>query len=166
VEALRTAGYLPVVEDGDGNVVVVGGARPLRAADGGVPATRGRPPAQRGGPGGAKRPAAPNVAALAAALVRAGDPGERPPASRSEALVRQLAPDLPDAQARLLGHAVDTGTDVVIEYVSASGAHTRRRVSDLGLTGGTLQAWCHLRQDERFFTLSRIASVRPVASGA
>ncbi|HKG52294.1 MAG TPA: helicase-associated domain-containing protein [Actinomycetales bacterium] len=176
VEALRAAGYLPVAEDADGATILARGPATGTAgtvAKTGTPATAGERSAgersageRSAGERPAGRPARPDVAALAQALVRAGDPGLREPASLTEANVRRQAPHLSGAQARLLGHAVDTGTDVVIDYVAASGARTRRRVGDLALSGSTLYGWCHLRHDERFFSLSGIESVQPVAPTA
>ncbi|MFE8943771.1 hypothetical protein [Streptomyces sp. NPDC007856] len=46
-----------------------------------------------------------------------------------------------------------------MEYVATSGNHTIRTVSDLDLNPPYLDAWCHLRDDERGFTLSRIQGV-------
>ncbi|WP_448631775.1 WYL domain-containing protein [Cellulomonas soli] len=51
---------------------------------------------------------------------------------------------------------------VVIDYESATGSETVRRLSELELIGPHLSAWCHLRQDERYF---RLDAIRAVASG-
>jgi hypothetical protein len=164
VDALRAAGYLPVEEDGEG-VPVLGG-RPRPSAPERTASRVRRPPPRRSTGDRDHRATAPvtDVAELARVLVRAGDPGTPQPASPTEAQIREQAPRLPAGQARLLGHAVDAGLDVVIQYVAASGGRTRRQVGEMALLGSVLQAWCHLRQDERFFTLARIESVEPVAS--
>jgi Helicase conserved C-terminal domain len=170
VEALRSAGYLPVAEGPDGALLVRRRARP-EVPEAGGPASVHRAEEVRrretrhGGiaaiPGGDLAIPGGDLAALADELVRAGDPGPRAPASVTEARVRAQAPQLTAAQAWLLGHAVDTGTDVVIDYVAASGSRTRRRVGELELVGGIVQGWCHLRQDERYFSLAGIEAVHP-----
>ncbi|MCX5585885.1 WYL domain-containing protein [Streptomyces erythrochromogenes] len=60
-----------------------------------------------------------------------------------------------------LAHAIDTGTPLTVEYVATSGNRTVRTLSRLELDPPYLEAWCHLREDERVFTLSRIHSVMP-----
>jgi hypothetical protein len=165
VEALRAAGYLPVAEDVDGVVLVAAGAPPTSVASS-PQASSGRrraarPEAEGHSAGGTSWP---DVAVLALELVKAGDPGPRQPTSLTEARLRAQAPQLPATQARLLGHAIDTGTDVVLDYVAASGARTQRQVSELVLAGGVVSGWCHLRQDERYFSLSGIAVVHPAPS--
>jgi hypothetical protein len=163
VEALRAAGYLPVIEDADGTVLV----RTRRMPSDGSVDTRPSLGRSRGEPDGrdtdhaAAATVQPDVARLARELVRAGDPGPRQPASLSEARVRAQAPHLSAAEARLLGYAIDAGEDVVLDYVAASGSRTQRRVSELVLAGGIVQGWCHLRQDERYFSLAGIAAVHP-----
>jgi hypothetical protein len=167
VEALRAAGYLPVAEDGDGVVLLDAGAPLGTVAQSVRPAPgRGHGEVLRPDPDdhAAARTSRPDVAVLARELVKTGDPGPRQPASLTEARLRAQAPQLPATQARLLGHAIDTGTDVVLDYVAASGARTQRQVSELVLAGGVVVGWCHLRQDERYFSLSGIAAVHPAAS--
>lgn len=60
-----------------------------------------------------------------------------------------------------LTHAIDAGTAITVEYVAASGNRTVRTLSELVLDPPYLYAWCHLRDDERAFTLSRIHGVMP-----
>ncbi|MGP3687479.1 WYL domain-containing protein [Streptomyces sp. IBSNAI002] len=45
--------------------------------------------------------------------------------------------------------------------MAASGNRSVRTLSHLALDPPSLEAWCHLREDERVFTLSRIRSVMP-----
>ncbi|WP_332112857.1 WYL domain-containing protein [Streptomyces sp. ActVer] len=61
-----------------------------------------------------------------------------------------------------LAHAIDTGQAATVEYVATSGSRTVRTVSHLILDPPHLEAWCHLREAERIFTLSRIHSVMSV----
>lgn len=157
VQALRGAGYLPMPEDRTGLVAVTSGGS--RAP--GDAAAAGRPP--RGARRSPPRTRPVDVAAVAAELVSAGLPDRPPATSGTEVAVTALAPRLPAAQRRLLAHAIDHGTDVVIEYVASTGGRTERRVGELVLLGGGIQAWCDLRQDERYFTVSRILCVRPAA---
>ncbi|MFD5410953.1 WYL domain-containing protein [Streptomyces nojiriensis] len=65
---------------------------------------------------------------------------------------------------RQLAHAIDAGTLLTVEYVAASGNRTVRTLSRLELDPPYLEAWCHLREDERVFTLSRIHSVMPAGA--
>ncbi|MGW3724666.1 WYL domain-containing protein, partial [Streptomyces sp. NPDC000851] len=65
------------------------------------------------------------------------------------------------ADVRQLAHAIDEGREVTIEYVAASGSRTVRTLSELELDAPYLYAWCHLRDDDRVFTLSRIHGVMP-----
>jgi predicted DNA-binding transcriptional regulator YafY len=61
--------------------------------------------------------------------------------------------------ARLLTTAVTEGRPVTVEYVDPSGRRTVRGLSGLVLKDADLHAWCHLRDDELVFPLSRIHSV-------
>ena len=51
-----------------------------------------------------------------------------------------------------------------IAYQSATGGRTVRIVSDLEVIGELLYGWCHLREDQRVFNLSRIWGVTPVVA--
>jgi hypothetical protein len=63
-----------------------------------------------------------------------------------------------------LGQRADrtTGQAITIEYVAASGSHSVRSLSGLDLDPPYLNAWCHLRNNDRVFTLSRVQGVMPV----
>ncbi|WP_443063465.1 WYL domain-containing protein [Streptomyces sp. NBC_00461] len=50
---------------------------------------------------------------------------------------------------------------MTVEHVATSGNRTVRTLSDLELDPPYLDAWCHLREAERVFTLSRIHGVMP-----
>lgn len=81
----------------------------------------------------------------------------------TEEIIAGYANRLSLTDVRQLAHAVDTGQVITIEYDAASGGHSVRSVSELVLDPPCLHAWCHLRNDERVFTLSRIASVMPAS---
>ncbi len=156
VAALRGAGFLPMAED-RARVVALGRA-PGRDA-GAEPAAARRPRRARTP---APRAKTVDVAAFAAGLVHAGLPDHEPSASGNERSIAAHVPRLPSAQRRLLAHAIDHGSSVLIEYISSTGGRTERRIGEMLLAGNGLFAWCELRQDDRNFTLSRILSVRPV----
>jgi predicted DNA-binding transcriptional regulator YafY len=89
-------------------------------------------------------------------------PGDgAPAATATEEAVSGHARGLPAVDVRRLAHAVDTGQAVTIAYVAASGNRTVRTLGDLDLDPPHLHAWCHLHDDERVFTLSRIQAVMP-----
>ena len=71
------------------------------------------------------------------------------------------AGQLPARQRRLLAEALDGEGEVRISYLDATGTRTSRVIEPLELDGNSVVAWCRLRDDERRFTLSRIASVSP-----
>ncbi|MFJ3214804.1 helicase C-terminal domain-containing protein [Kitasatospora sp. NPDC086801] len=170
--ALRSAGYAPVAEKPDGSVRIERAQR-TRAAN---PVPPPRPP------GGRSRPrrsadrtadartadarAAVDLSALAARLRAvapdAPEPGPRdgrPYDSDTEEIIAGHARKLSFTDVRQLAHAVDDGLAVTIEYVATSGNTTVRTLSRLALDAPYLNAWCHLRDDERVFTLSRIHGV-------
>ena len=49
-----------------------------------------------------------------------------------------------------------------ITYQSATGGTTTRTISDIELVNGLMYAWCHLRDDERVFSVDRVQAVVPV----
>ncbi|MCM2412813.1 helicase-associated domain-containing protein [Streptomyces sp. RKAG290] len=169
--ALRAQGYAPVAETADGTVHVEK-TRPQRAAAP-VPAPR-KARAQAGlrtttSPHVAKAPAA-DLKALAAKLLTAPPaapepdpfgPGGVPFDTDTEEIVAGYAKRLSYSDVRQLAHAIDTGTAVTVDYVAASGGRTVRTLDRLTLDPPHLEAWCHLRDAERVFTLSRIHGVMP-----
>jgi hypothetical protein len=181
---LRAAGYLPIETDGDG-VRTVALRRldlPGRGGDG-AGATRtdrdlhaGGLPSQDLGPDDAldealrelavrqqraNRPAAPESPADAARRLLSGDDDLAAPPEAELSLAGE-ARHLTPAEVHELADAVATGRAVQIRYESQSGGETVRVVSDLTVLGPTLYAYCHLRQDERYFRLDRILGVAPV----
>ncbi|MER6359313.1 WYL domain-containing protein [Kitasatospora sp. NPDC001527] len=150
----------PVTEKPDGSVRVERVRR--HRAKHPVPSPR-RPEARRP-PQGAPT----DLTALATRLLAAPsealepDPGDgRPCASDTEEVIARAARNLTFTDVRQLAHAVDTGQPITVEYVAATGNETVRTLSRLELDTPHLRAWCHLRDDERVFTLSRIHGVMP-----
>ncbi|MFJ6382389.1 helicase C-terminal domain-containing protein [Kitasatospora sp. NPDC092039] len=168
--ALRSAGYAPVAEKPDGSVRIERARRP-RAANP-LPAPR-RPSAARSRAQDADARTtdartAVDLPSLAARLrdapqdVPEPDPWDnRPYDSDTEEIIAGHARNLPFTDVRQLAHAVNDGRAVTIEYVAASGNATVRTVSRIELDAPYLRAWCHLRDDERVFTISRIHGVMP-----
>ncbi|MEU5094793.1 helicase-associated domain-containing protein [Streptomyces sp. NPDC020996] len=167
--ALRDEGYAPVAETAEG-AVRIERTRPPRAPAP-VPAPRGIA-ARDGGrivaTGVAKAPARvvdPDI--LAAQLLKVPPTLPEPApfdggpafATDTEEIVAGWAKRLPYSDVRQLAHAIDTGEPITVEYVATSGNRTVRTLSRLMLDPPYLEAWCHLREDERVFTLSRIHSV-------
>lgn len=161
--ALRAAGYAPVAERADGTVRVEK-TRHRRAA---APApSPPRLPGQR-------RRSVPTVTVdlrTLAARLRAAPPVLPAPdpfgtgvpyGTDTEEIAAAYAKNLAYSDVRQLAHAVDAGTAITVEYVAASGNRTVRTLSELVLDPPYLYAWCHLRDDERVFTLSRIHGVMP-----
>ncbi|MDK0520966.1 WYL domain-containing protein [Streptomyces sp. ML-6] len=79
----------------------------------------------------------------------------------TEETVAAYAKQLTYIDVRQLAHAIDMGTAITVEYVAASGSRTVRTLSHLEIDPPYLEAWCHLRNAERVFTLSRIHGVMP-----
>jgi hypothetical protein len=166
---LRAAGYAPVAESPDGTVRVEKSRRRRAAA----PVPRPRLP---GGTSASRNTSARTAQATAtvdlsalAARLRAAPPVTPEPDpdngipydSDTEEIVAGWARLLSLADVRQLAHAINEGQAVTIEYVAASGSRTVRTLSELELDAPHLYAWCHLRGDERVFTLSRIHAVMP-----
>ncbi|MEU4116531.1 helicase C-terminal domain-containing protein [Kitasatospora sp. NPDC028055] len=171
--ALRAAGYAPVAEKPDGTVRIERAqhhraADPLRSP---LPSPRppgGRPRTRRTEARSASAGPSVDLRALAARLrdapqdVPEPDPYDgRPYASDTEEIIAGHARNLSFTDVRQLAHAVDEKLAVTIEYVATSGNATVRTLSRLALDAPYLNAWCHLRDDERVFTLSRIHGVMP-----
>ncbi|MGW2678314.1 helicase C-terminal domain-containing protein [Streptomyces sp. NPDC001436] len=173
LDALRAEGYAPVAETTEGTVRIAK-ARPRRAAAA-VPAPRGSR-ARDGGRSTATSTAKGSTALdpitlatrLLAAPVTAPEPapfdGGAPFATDTEEIVAGWAKRLPYSDVRQLAHAIDTSQAITVEYVATSGNRTVRTLSRLNLDPPYLEAWCHLRDAERIFTLSRIHGVMSAAS--
>ncbi|MEU0677601.1 WYL domain-containing protein [Streptomyces sp. NPDC006172] len=84
-----------------------------------------------------------------------------PFATDTEEITAGYAKQLSYCDVRQLAHAIDTGEPIMVEYIASSGSRTVRTISDLELDPPYIDAWCHLREAERVFTLSRIQGVMP-----
>jgi predicted DNA-binding transcriptional regulator YafY len=106
-------------------------------------------------------PAPPDPAVTARALLAAPDSaaGDQSPTLRA---VRAAAVNLDHGSARILAHAIDERQPALIEYVNQDGNHSVRVIADLELVGSSISAWCHLREDQRWFNIGRIVGVQPV----
>ncbi len=150
------------------------------SAPGPVPATvPGSVPAPRGGDGSgvvrssgvraAGAPTAVEPSALAGRLLDAPAEAPLPDPFGSGIVYESDTAEIVDGCAKLLSysdvrqlaHALNTGTAITIDYVAASGIRTVRTLSGLVLNPPFLEAWCHLRDAERVFTLSRIHGIMP-----
>ncbi|HSK61173.1 MAG TPA: helicase-associated domain-containing protein [Actinomycetospora sp.] len=140
--ALRAAGYFPVREDATGALVVE--RRETHLADADV-----RP---------AREVVAPET--LAARLLAAG-PGDQLGDSPTAAQLASLNPHLDGAELDLLADAVDHHRDVRITYSDRNGTVSHRVVTPEQVLHRWLVAWCHLRRDEREFTIAGILDVAP-----
>ncbi|WP_171171874.1 helicase-associated domain-containing protein [Streptomyces sp. I05A-00742] len=168
--ALRTEGYAPVAETAEGTVRIER-ARPRRAAATvPVPRRYGDNAAIRSVVAReAKAPAAVNLNALAVRLLTAPPDAPAPDpfgsgvpfGTDTEEIVSGYAKWLSYSDVRQLAHALNAGTPITVEYIDTSGSRTVRTLSRLALDPPCLEAWCHLREAERVFALSRIHGVMP-----
>ncbi|MCU7823916.1 WYL domain-containing protein [Kitasatospora sp. DSM 101779] len=123
------------------------------------------PSARRRAPPGrhAVRRRDPRGATARRARPRGPDPWDgRAYSTDTEEIIAGHACNLSFTDVRQLAHAVDAGLAITIEYVAASGSATVRTLNRIDLDAAHLYAWCHLRNDERVFTISRIRGVMPV----
>ncbi|MDJ0463495.1 helicase-associated domain-containing protein [Streptomyces sp. H27-C3] len=169
--ALRAEGYAPVAETAGGTLRIEK-VQPHRASTP-IPAPRGTSgkPSRRSTAGHPPEaaPAAVEPRVLAARLLTAPptlpapDPFGTgvPYGTDTEEIVAGYAKNLTYSDVRQLAHAVDAVQAITVEYVATSGSRTVRTLSRLTLDPPYLEAWCHLRDAERVFTLSRIHDVMP-----
>ncbi|WP_261568859.1 helicase-associated domain-containing protein [Frankia gtarii] len=97
---------------------------------------------------------------LVTRLLTDADEGVPPPSP----LVRELAglnDRLNDGELTLLAEAVTSRGDVVITYRDKNGKRTVRRITINAMFGRWLDAWCHLRNDDREFAIANIQSISP-----
>ncbi|WP_051569443.1 WYL domain-containing protein [Frankia casuarinae] len=149
---LRAAGLSPVAEDATGTVIVekqqehraAAPRSPTRAA------SRVRP-----------RMDAEKLAARLLADPDGTDSGGSD-ISETSARLAQLNPGLTDTEIILLADAIEAQRDVLISYRNKAGNRTAREIQPHQLYGRWLEAWCHLRDAQRDFTVANIESVAPV----
>ncbi|MER5930335.1 helicase-associated domain-containing protein [Streptomyces sp. NPDC002054] len=162
--ALRAEGYAPVAETAGGTVRIEKALPPR--ADAPVPAPR-KSGGRRGTRSTALRTTSEDLAVrllTAPPTVPEPDPfGSGVPfGTDTEEIVAGYAKHLSYSDVRQLAHTIDAGTAITVEYVATSGSRTVRTLSGLELDPPYLEAWCHLREAERVFTLSRIHGVMPL----
>jgi hypothetical protein len=156
--ALRKAGYAPVAETNDGTSIL---ERPTahRTTTPTSPKTKRAKPTSTARHHVTRTRTDPTQ--IARALLSAPD-NATAARSASLPLIRAAAINLSTAEARVLAHAIDNNLPVAIEYTNRDGNPSSRVIDHLELSGNSLYAWCRLREDHRWFTLTRIAAVEPV----
>lgn len=168
--ALRAAGYAPVAETAGGTVRIEK-CLPQRAAAAVPPPRRnvGRRGPRTTTTRASAMPTDAGMDVLADRLLKAPPSAPEPDpfgsgvpfATDTEEIVAGYAKHLSYSDVRQIAHAIDTGAAITVEYIATSGNRTVRTLSDLELEPPYLDAWCHLREAERVFTLSRIHGVMP-----
>jgi hypothetical protein len=155
VETLRSTGYAPVRLTAGGDVVVAPDVRRRTAQ----PESQASVPPRQAD----MQPARADPAELARTLLERPDTAASQPRSESLTMKRLVAghTGLAPSELRVLTHAIDHGEAVHIDYVDQNGSRTSRVISDISLLGSVIEAWCHLRQAERMFSLNGIESVSP-----
>ncbi|RKT86207.1 Helicase conserved C-terminal domain-containing protein [Saccharopolyspora antimicrobica] len=160
--ALRKAGYAPVSQDSSGTVVIE------RAV------TDDRPPVLVAQPHYLDlRPSPPDEADLRelAEHLLAQPDGD----ARQEVLVNlvdntpvrlgtvlaERTVGLSDLEVEHIRKAISTETEVEIEYRDQNGSCTTRVITPHIVAGDHLDAYCHLREEDRLFRLDRIRAVSP-----
>ncbi|WP_431999811.1 WYL domain-containing protein [Streptomyces sioyaensis] len=79
----------------------------------------------------------------------------------TEEILAGYAKTLNLTDIRQRAHAIHQREPITLEYLAVSGNRTVRTVSELELDPPFLSAYCHLREDQRVFNLSRIQTVMP-----
>jgi predicted DNA-binding transcriptional regulator YafY len=145
LDEVRGAGFLPVAESADGEVVDLrAGARRARVRDQPIRRATGSPT------GAPSTPSAEQLAALVA-RVRAGDAAARTP-------WRPTMGPSTGATLELLQDAAHAGNNVCIGYVDSHGVASRRIVRPVSVGGGVLEGIDHRADELRRFPLHRITS--------
>jgi hypothetical protein len=152
LELLRAHGYGPVAVNGDGTPVLTR-ITPLRARP--RPRVMSRTPIRPK----AGQPDWMEVSDLAVELLAAGVVEEVAPHSDSVAVVRKYGDHLSNRELALLTDALQAETPVEITYLDQNDQGSKRVITPLELIGGMVAAWCHMRDDERHFLVSRIQRV-------
>lgn len=139
--ALRKAGFAPMAEDADGQVIAAK-RLPVRA----------RPAPTRG-------PRLRVAATDLAARVLSGDTS-RPRSPTLERLAG-LNPNLDPSELGLLADALGSAHAVRIRYRNKAGNSSVRDITPIYLWDPWITAYCHLRRAERDFAVARIEAVGP-----
>ncbi|HKN96439.1 MAG TPA: WYL domain-containing protein, partial [Pseudonocardiaceae bacterium] len=78
--------------------------------------------------------------------------------------VRKFGSHLTSQEINWLTSALQQETPVEITYLDQNDRGSRRVITPLEVIGGRVEAWCHLRDDERHFLISRIQHVLPASA--
>lgn len=148
LDVLRSLGHAPVAEAADGAVLI---ARP---------AARRTPVRQRPTRHSEPVPMAAEQAALAVMALRAGDLAAR--AARKAPVTVSHAVD----HLAFLQQAARDGRQVWLGYVDQQGHSTSRVVEPRVVEGGYVQAYDHLRREDRTFSVHRITGVAEIEGDA
>lgn len=73
--------------------------------------------------------------------------------------MRKYGDHLSNRELTLLTEAIEAETPVEITYLDQNDTGSKRVITPLELIGGMVAAWCHMRDDERHFLVSRIQRV-------
>lgn len=137
---LRQHGYAPVATDAGGTPVVQR-AQPRRAQ-------------QRPQYWSTPKPAAePDLFLLATTLLDRG--------VAQEGSDDEVGWHLNRREQAMLARAIETETPIEIVYIDQNDRRSQRVITPYGQAGDLLEAWCHMRDDERHFLISRIERVNP-----
>jgi hypothetical protein len=150
LEVLRSLGYAPAAEAGDGALLLT--AAPAR-----------RTPHRQRAPRHTEPVLGEEQARLAVTALRAGDVASR--AARRAPAGGSARMSVADTLA-FLQDAAREGRQVWIGYVDAQGRATSRVVEPRSVEGGFVAAYDHLRQEDRTFTIHRVTGVAPVDDDA
>jgi hypothetical protein len=155
LELLRANGYAPVAVDSHG-APVLRRVTPRRA--------RPRP---RVAPRAIAAPFVPeppdDLHGLAESLLAAGVEPE-PADGGLTAEVRRFGSHLSSQEISWLTGALQRETPVEITYLDSNDRGSRRVITPLEVVSGRVEAWCHLRDDERHFLIERIQHVLPASA--
>jgi hypothetical protein len=166
LDALRAAGYLPVPADESGVVQLHRPALRGKSStlpDAPEPAVNRLRELGSGPVAGVGDPSARDLAA--ALLMGANSTGRQSgdaELSQVEEVIDAFGQHLDLVERRQLAYAIEKQIPVTITYTSSTGGTTTRTISDIEMVNGLMYAWCHLREDERVFSVDRVQTVRPV----
>jgi hypothetical protein len=149
LKLLRANGYAPVSVDGSGTPVL-GRTQPRRATPR-LRVTRRR----------SEAPEMPtDLTEIAGDLLAAGVPEH----VWSDDAVRRYGDHLTSEEITLLSEALEAEKPIAITYLDQRDRGSRRVITPTDVVDGRVEAWCHLRDDERHFLISRIQHVEPASA--
>ncbi|WP_405181615.1 helicase-associated domain-containing protein [Nocardia sp. NBC_01377] len=141
---LRASGHAPTAEDSSGAVIVRSRQRHVAPE-----------------PRSVRRRVRSSAAELCVALV-SGVPAAEPEDNEFTTALRRLNPRLGETEIALLADAVANDYEVIISYLDKNRKHTVRPITPHGVRHKWLEAWCHLAEAHRDFTVANILAVEPI----